>query len=251
MSNQRIAAVVRVVLIAAIVPIVSIGGCARKKAPAPPPPPPLPSATQQAQQRVDALTSQFQQLSELANRLPGENERDHRQVMAQVFGQLAHILPMLAPRTGALSQQLAILQNAQRELTGGSQQMASEPTIDTALRAALNALIDASHSYETAQPIQPMADQLHARLAELDTIRGAMHRLVAGQAARLAMDISGQLVSAYAQQVGAEITLTTRRAALEQAEQAGQTPATMPATEAAGQPRTLPLPGEPTTAPAP
>ena len=151
-------------------------------------PTPPPSIARDLDQRTRELREQVQILQTNAHQLPGRDDSSHRQIMQQVFADLTQTLPRVVgpDATGGFRQQLRILSSAQTQLASGSSDLAAEPTIDTGLRAAQNALASAqSRLFYESQPIAQTLEQLRGRISELDSVRGPMHRLVVTQSVDL------------------------------------------------------------------
>ncbi|HEY7118060.1 MAG TPA: hypothetical protein VH475_15840 [Tepidisphaeraceae bacterium] len=164
-------------------------GCAPKqettlKGP-PPEPNPQPQLATDVRARVQQLGGVAEQYASLTAKLPGATEQEDRQWVAQAFTQLSQILPMLngPDMPGDLQQQMRIIESTRSLLSSGSTDLSVEPTIDTGLRAAQRAL---SSIRQRAFPEQNQAakdlDAMRSRVQELDTVQGALHRLVAAEA---------------------------------------------------------------------
>src|SRR4029450_10950832 len=72
-----------------------------------------------------------------AGKLPGSNEQDDRAMVAQQFTLLSQLLPALngPDMPGDFRQQLRIVESTRSLLSGGSMDLAPEPTIHSGLRA--------------------------------------------------------------------------------------------------------------------
>jgi hypothetical protein len=202
-------------------------GCAPKTqatiAPPPPRPNPPPQVATDPAARVQTLDRLADQYARTSNDLPGDNAGEHRKLMSQVFSQLEEILPILeGPNPGAeFRQQLQVVRDAQAELATGPQDLSPEPTIDTGLRAARDVLSSTAQSgFYDQSNLTPLFDQLTAKINQLDTVRGPLHQVVAGEA----VGLSSQIITKMAD------TMTHRLA-----QQEGQPPAN-PATEPATAP---------------
>src|SRR5947199_2924565 len=103
------------------------------------PPPPV---ERSAGVRIDALGGLSKQFAQTAEQLPGRSADEHRRLAQQAFADLAQILPTLfGPNpTGTQRQQLRVVENARSQLSNAPKTLAPEPTIDTGLRAARDAL---------------------------------------------------------------------------------------------------------------
>jgi hypothetical protein len=214
---------IRARLTAALACAVLVGGCVKQQATLPPParPNPPPQVAADPMVRVQTLSRLAEGYSQTSNELPGNSPLEHRRLMANVFAQLEEILPILeGPNPGAeFRQQLQVVRDAQAELATGPQELSPEPTIDTGLRAVRDALSSiAQASYYDQSALTPLFDQFSSKINDLDTVRGPLHQVVAGEA----VGLSSQIVTSMAD------TLTRRLAE--------QSPTTAPTTEAAGAP---------------
>lgn len=178
----------------------SLGGCAKTQttiAPPPPRPNPPPQMASDPVLRMQTLGRLADTYARTSNQLPGESTTQHRQLMAQVFAQLQEILPLLeGPNPGAeFRQQLQVVRDAQAELATGPDVLSPEPTIDTGLRAARDTLSSiAQGGFYDQSSLTPLFDQFTAKINQLDTVRGPLHQVVAGDA----VAISSQIISKMA-----------------------------------------------------
>lgn len=215
-------------LTVAIAWLLPIGGCVKTHStlPATPPaqPNPQPAMASDASVRVATLSRLADTYARTSNELPGATPAEHRKLMAQVFAQLEEILPILeGPNPGAeFRQQMQVIRDAQAELATGPQDLSPEPTIDTGLRAARDVLSSiAQGAYYDQAGLTPLFDHLTAKINELDTVRGPLHQLEAGEA----VGISSRIIRNMAYVLGQRLA---------QQNQSSQ-PATQPATsQAAG-----------------
>lgn len=179
---------------------VSVIGCAKTQttiAPPPPRPNPPPQVAADPIARMQTLGRLADSYARTSNQLPGDNTQQHRQLMAQIFSQLEEILPILeGPNPGAeFRQQLQVVRDAQAELATGPQDLSPEPTIDTGLRAGRDALSSiAQGSFYDQATLTPLFDQFTAKINQLDTVRGPLHQVDAGDA----VAVSSQIVSKMA-----------------------------------------------------
>ena len=202
-------------------------GCVKTQttiAPPPPQPNPPPQVAADPTVRVQTLGRLADNYARTSNELPGYGPAEHRKLMASIFSQLSEILPILqGPNPGAeFRQQLQIVRDAQAELSTGPSDLSPEPTIDTGLRAGRDALagIGQTGFYDQSK-LTPLFASLATKVNNLDTVRGPLHQVVAGEV----VSLTNQIINAMAD------TLTQRIA-----DQSPTTePATAPApTEAAG-----------------
>jgi hypothetical protein len=176
---------------------VSLAGCAKTQptiAPPPVRPNPPPQVASDPIIRMQTLGRLADTYARTSNQLPGNSTAQHRQLMSQIFAQLEEILPILeGPNPGAeFRQQLQVVRDAQAELATGPQDLSPEPTIDTGLRAGRDALSSlAQGGFYDQSSLTPLFDQLTAKINQLDTVRGPLHQVVAGEA----VGVSSQIIS--------------------------------------------------------
>ena len=181
-------------------------GCPKQRSTmdAPPeinPPPPVETS---AEVRVDELGGLAQQFARTAERLPGRSADEHRALAAQAFGDLSQLLPILyGPNpTGVQRQQLRVIENARGQLGAASGGLASEPTIDTALRAARDALRGLSrNSYYDHPELGQTLDRLDDVIADLDAARGTTHQQVVAESVDLMSRAVNQMSEALDQRL--------------------------------------------------
>src|SRR3954470_3858515 len=161
-------------------------GCAAKKqttlTPPPPEPNPEPQLATDARQRVQHLGSLAEQYTAGAAKLPGQNEQQDRQLVSEQFNQLSQILPLLngPDMPGDFRQQLRIIESTRSQLSGGSLDLSSEPTVATGLRAAQHALSGLQQrAFAEQGDISKHIDAMRSAVQQLDTVNGPIHRLVA------------------------------------------------------------------------
>lgn len=233
MTSSRCLLVWLLALTAALACIGVESGCAPKAQPtiAPPParPNPPPQVAADPTARVQALDRLAEQYAQTSNDLPGDSAAQHRKLMSQVFAQLEEILPILeGPSPGAeFRQQLQVVRDAQAELATGPQDLSPEPTIDTGLRATRDVLAStAQGGFYDQSSLTPLFDQFTAKINQLDTVRGPLHQVVAGEA----VGLSSQIITKMAD------TMTHRLAQEQQSQppaNATTEPATVPSSTAA------------------
>ena len=181
-------------------------GCPKQRSTmdAPPEINPPPPVEQSAEVRIDELGGLAQQFARTADELPGRNATQHRQLAAQAFGDLAHILPILyGPNpTGVQRQQLRVVENARTQLAAAPTGLAPEPTIDTALRAARDALRSLSrNSYYDHPQLAETLDRLDKTVADLDAARGVTHQQVVAECVDLMSQAVNQMNEALNQRL--------------------------------------------------
>jgi hypothetical protein len=168
---------------------------------------PPPKVEASASARLDELDELSRRFEATAQRLPGGTPDEHRQIVQQVFAELAQLLPVLyGPNpAGPFRQQLRIVESSRTQLASGPKGLAVEPTVDTGLRAAHDALASLSSRayFDQAQLGQTM-DRLAATLARLDTARGPAHQGVVAEAVSLTAGAIRQMSDALIRRLGAE-----------------------------------------------
>ena len=165
------------------------------------PPPPVETS---AEVRVDELGGLAQRFAATAASLPGRNADEHRALAARAFGDLSQILPVLyGPNpTGMQRQQLRVVENARTQLTGAQSGLAPEPTIDTALRAARDALRGLSrNSYYDHPELGQTLDRLDKVVSDLDAARGPTHQQVVAETVDLMSAAVNQMNEALNQRL--------------------------------------------------
>jgi hypothetical protein len=170
----------RVLMMAALVAAM-ICGCGPKKQPTnvePEPPPPA-SANEELGLRVVDLRKHADALAEVNKKLPGRTVELDNALVADAFEHLAAALTDLggAQPDGAYRQQVQLLIIAREKLLAAPAETA-EPTIDSGLRAASNALIGMHRRFFSRnRDIGPLIDHLNRKLPELDKVHDPLHRL--------------------------------------------------------------------------
>jgi hypothetical protein len=165
------------------------------------PPPPV---ERSAGARVDELGNLARQFAQTAERLPGRNAEEHRAAAQQAFADLSQVLPILfGPNpTGVQRQQLRVVENARTQLSSASAALAPEPTIDTGLRAARDALRGLSlNSYYDHPQLGKTLDRLDRTVSDLDASRGARHQQVVGETVELMCTAVNQMSEALNQRL--------------------------------------------------
>jgi hypothetical protein len=166
---------------------------------------PPPAVERSAEVRSDELGELSRRFSETAQSVSGTAQQ-HRRGMQQVFAELAKILPVLYgpnPR-GTFRQQIRIVENARSQLASAPQSLAVEPTIDTALRSARDALASlASRTYFDQAQLGQSMDRLDASIAALDAARGASHQEVAAESVEAMARVIQQMSDAMTRRVDA------------------------------------------------
>ena len=187
--------------------VLLVGGCVKNRATMQPPPPapnPPPRVATDPAVRVQTLAQFADAYARQSNKLPGSSERDHRRLVAEALGQLEQILSILeGPNPGAVfREQLQVISNAQTELSTGPEDIASGPPIDSALRAAEDALTGIRQtSYYDQSDLTPLFERLSQKLNELDTVRGPLHQVVTAEAVSLTSQIISKMADVMGQRL--------------------------------------------------
>lgn len=185
------------------------GGCAKNPVTARPTttPNPSPQAAADPMVRVQTLERLSDEFARTSNALPGSDLRAHRKLMAQALAQLEQILTVLeGPHPGAeFRSQLHVIRDAESELASGPQDLSPEPAIDSGLRAARDVLwsISQGGSYDRAT-VTTLFDRLTTAIDRLDTVRGPLHQVVAGDAVGIMSQIVGKMADAMGQRLAQE-----------------------------------------------
>ena len=182
-------------------------GCAKRQSTMERPPEvnPPPPVERSAEVRSDELGDLSRRFSQTAQTLPGRTPQEDRQRMQQVFAELAGILPVLyGPNPpGTFRQQLRIVEGARGQLATAPQSLAADPTIDTALRAARDALESmASRTYFDQAQLGQSMDRLNASVAALDAARGGSHQQAVAGAVEAMARVIQQMSEAMTQRLG-------------------------------------------------
>jgi hypothetical protein len=196
-----------------VIPLASLllAGCtpkgnAKRVLPQPPPARDNDRWIAETAKRVRDLEHESERLAEDARTLPGQNAAEHSRIMQKIFGDYLRILPLLANPASdrVLAQRMSIIDNSRAQLAGAAPNLAVEPAIDTALRAAAAALGDISHTenYQQADVGQTL-DKISAKNNQLDTERDSnLHRVDVAET----VDLSSQVVSKLAAAIGGKLS---------------------------------------------
>ena len=180
--------------------------------------------------RVQTLARLADAYARTSNQLPGADAAEHRRLMSEAFARLEEILPILeGPSPGAeFRQQMQVIRDAQAELATGPQDLSPEPTIDTGLRAARDALSSiAQAGYYDHAELTPLLNALSAKTNELDTVRGPLHQLVAGEAVGISSQVISRMADVLSQRLAEQQSRQEKNVASQPA--ASQPPTTAPA----------------------
>ena len=168
---------------------------------------PRPPVERSAEVRVDELGGLSRQLAQTAERLPGRSSDEHRALAQQAFADLAQVLPVLfgPSPSGVQRQQLRVVDNARTQLASAPRGLAPEPTIDTGLRAARDALRGLSrNSYYDHPELAKTLDRLDRTVSDLDSARGTTHQQVVAETVDLMSQAVSQMSDALNQRLQGE-----------------------------------------------
>lgn len=177
----------RWVLGSVVVGTLMAGGCAKKGPPATQPAEIAPltdSGRSELEHQIQQLRQRAAAFADTAEQMAGRGDQDHRMLVEQSLTELLQVLPLLAgpDLNGGLSQRMAIIQSSRDRLQNGNDEPSAGPTINTALRSAAGALEGiAEHGFAGRPQVAEALRQLKGKIGELDTVRGAIHRLVVTQ----------------------------------------------------------------------
>jgi hypothetical protein len=189
----------------------------------------------------------YEQLGALdaARREVPSSTADGRPQLAAALGELERVIATLAgpEPVGAIRQNLRIIETNRQRLGGGSSDLAAEPTINAAFRAAYRALDRiATEQYPTDGGVRQALDQFRGSVDELDTLRGPLHRRVATRALATAGAVAEQMAGVMEQRMGTParaeppVPADTAEPAQQPADPAGQPGSQPPASEAPAEP---------------
>src|SRR5207248_8303619 len=167
-------------------------------------PNPQPQLAGDARERVKELTARAQEYEQNAKSLPGPNEQAHRAQLAAQFSLLAQILPALngPEMSGDFRQQLRIIDSTRAQLANTAPDLSIEPAVDTGLRAAHHALAGiAQRNFTDTPDAGKSLDAMRAKVQELDTVSGPIHRLVTAQAIQASADAITKMTAALDQRL--------------------------------------------------
>ncbi len=186
--------------------VIALAGCVRHQS-APGLQPDDPPALQPVclSSRITDLDHRLDALTILAKQLPGKNDREHRNLLVAVLTELTGTLPDLttANPPAAFRQQLQILGDTRTQLQTGLAALAVEPTIDSGLRAAYNALrLLGQRDFNQQRGITLSLDRLAVTLDQLDATRGSRHRSVVTDAIWAMTTVMQHMADTLQQQIG-------------------------------------------------
>ena len=182
------------------------GGCAKRRSTMAPPPRMDPGMAVETnpELRADELSEQSRRFADTAEQLPGRSDDEHRRLVQRAFAELGQVLATLygANPPGTFRQQLRAVEGARTQLAAAPRGLAPEPTIDTGLRAARDALAGlAGRGYADPEKLAPAMDRLDKALSSLDAERGSMHQSAVAQVTGAMADVIRVMSEALAQRL--------------------------------------------------
>jgi len=150
--------------------------------------------------RVAELKRDVGDLNRVARQLPGKTVDEHRDRLQEGFGDLLAILPILSGPNpgGAMRTQLKTIETSRATLGMGAWDMSTDPATDDAFRATYNALSSlANEPFYASSGVRDDLDRLGFEMGEMDSVRGAFHRLVDARAMGIVSRITRDLAQTY------------------------------------------------------
>jgi hypothetical protein len=147
---------------------------------------------------LEALQEEVRRLGSVSREFPARGETEHYALIREALGLMLRTMPTLrGPQVdGAFLMQLRAIYQSQRQLRPESPFLPTDTTVTMGLRAAYNVLVSiAIAGFSTEEAVERDLALMRDRVEELDRVRGPIHRLVAGQAARHAADAMHQMVN--------------------------------------------------------
>jgi len=191
----------RWVLGSVVVGTLMAGGCAKKGPPATQPAETAPltdSGRSELELKMRQLSQCASAFADTAEQMANRGDQDHRVLVEQSLTELLQVLPLLAgpDLNGGLNQRMTIIQSSRDRLQDDNDEPSAGPAISTALRSAAGALESiAEQGFAGQSQVADMLRQLNGKIAELDTVHGAIHRLVVTQC----MGLMSQAVTGMSQ----------------------------------------------------
>jgi hypothetical protein len=132
--------------------------------------------------RLDEMEKHSAELTAVTKELPGRDQAEDRKLLSDSFDRAASMLTLLmGPRPqGAFRQQLRIIDKVRQDIRAGS---TSDATVDSGMRAVFNALVGIRERLFPADArVSAQLDTLRDRVADLDSVRGPLHRVAVADA---------------------------------------------------------------------
>jgi hypothetical protein len=165
---------------------------------------PDPEFTLPAMLELEELQEEVRRLGSVSREFPARGETEHYALMRETLGLILRTAPTLrGPQVdGSFVQQLRAIYQSQRQLRPESPFLPTDTAVTMGLRAAYNALVSISIAgFAEEEAIEHDLSLMRGRIEELDRVRGPIHRLVAGQAARHGADVMHQMVGVLAEEL--------------------------------------------------
>lgn len=161
-------------------------GCAPKGPTTQPGPvePVVVSTRSELEQKIQQITQMAAAFSDTAEQLANRGDQDHRMLVEQALTQLLEVMPMLADSQldGGLHQRIRIIAASRDQLRNIVDNQSAAPAVNTALRSAAGALQSiADYGFADQVQVSDSLRLLSGKIAELDAVTGAIHRLVTTQ----------------------------------------------------------------------
>ncbi|HEX8525217.1 MAG TPA: hypothetical protein VF669_23400 [Tepidisphaeraceae bacterium] len=136
---------------------------------------------QTASERMSNLRSSVVELQRTISQLPTNDiERDKRLTTQALASTASALAAVEGPRpSGAYRQQVRVIENSRTQLERSGPNVPTEPAVDSALRAAYNALIGLRDGrFSGNQQVAGLVSEVGQKIPQLDTVRGPLHTLV-------------------------------------------------------------------------
>lgn len=137
-----------------------------------------------ASERVSDTQRSIKGLRQTVGRMPGASEQDDRRLIAQALAQTGAALAAIEGDRpgGSFRQQLRIIENARGQLQRMGADVPSEPVIDSAIRAAHNALVSLRDGrFGGNVRVAKAVNEVGQQIPQLDSVRGPLHSLAVSQ----------------------------------------------------------------------
>jgi hypothetical protein len=171
-----------------------------------------PAATQAADMQMADMNSRLQQiqmqvanLDGISQQLPGDTDKENRQMVASYFEGVAKVLPQIVGESPSseFRQGLRVLSSSHDQLASGSADMTSEPTIVQGVRSTERLLRNVNTIiFDSDAQITKNLDALLQKLSAMDRVHGPMNRVIVAQALRGSTMILKQMSVAMSERAG-------------------------------------------------
>jgi hypothetical protein len=136
---------------------------------------------QTASERVSNLQASVGELQRTVSQMPADDPNKDRRLTSRALAQTATALAAIeGPRpSGAYRQQVRIIETSRTQLERSSPNVPSEPAVDSALRAAYNALVSLREGrFAGNQSVAQLVSEVGQKIPQLDSNRGSLHSIV-------------------------------------------------------------------------